>query len=104
MKIVRVTYTTQPGYAVQNAGNIQQVMADIRQIGHPGIFYHVCLGADGVTFTHTAFFEKEEYQKILFDLESFQTFQQQLKASGPAAPPAQEFLSLVGSSSPIFYA
>ena len=65
MKIVRVTYTTQPGYAVQNAGNIQQVMADLRQIGHPGIFYHVCLGADGVTFTHTAFFEKEEYQKIL---------------------------------------
>jgi hypothetical protein len=102
MKIVRVTYTTQPGYAAQNAGNIQQVMADLRQIGQPCIFYHVCLGADGQTFTHTAFFEQDEHQQILFDLESFQTFQQQLKASGPALPPAQEFLSLVGSSTPIF--
>ena len=33
MKIVRVTYTTQPGYAGQNAGNIQQVMSDLRELG-----------------------------------------------------------------------
>jgi hypothetical protein len=102
MKIVRVTYTTQPGYAAQNAGNIQSVMSDLRRLGHPGIFYHVCLGADGKTFTHTAFFEKEEDEKILFDLSSFQSFQQQLKASSPETPPAVEHPSLVGSSKPIF--
>ena len=102
MKIVRVTYTTQTGYAQQNQHNIQKVMADLRQIGNPGIFYHVCLGADGRTFTHTAFFERDECEKVLFDLVSFQTFQQQLKASGPETPPAPEKLSLVGSSQPIF--
>jgi hypothetical protein len=102
MKIVRVTYTTQAGYAAQNAGNIQSVMSDLRRINHPGIFYHVCLGADGKTFTHTAFFEKDEDQKILFDLSSFQSFQQQLKGSSPETPPAQEQLSFVGSSTPIF--
>ena len=102
MKIVRVTYTTQAGYAEQNQHNIQKVMADLRQIGHPGIFYHACLGADGKTFTHTAFFEQDEYEKVLFDLASFQSFQQQLKASGPETPPAAEKLSLVGSSQPLF--
>jgi len=102
MKIVRVTYTTQPGYAGQNAGNIQQVMSDLRELGSPGLFYHVCLGADGKTFTHTAFFEKDECEKVLFDLVSFQTFQQQLKASLPETPPASEKLSLVGSSQHLF--
>jgi hypothetical protein len=102
MKIVRVTYTTRAGYAEQNQHNIQKVMSDLRQVGHPGIFYHVCLGANGKTFTHTAFFEMDEFEKVLFDLESFKSFQRQLKASGPEAPPAQELLSLVGSSKPIF--
>ncbi|HZY38356.1 MAG TPA: hypothetical protein VFE53_16980 [Mucilaginibacter sp.] len=102
MKIVRVTYTTQPGYAGQNQHNIQAVMSDLRQAGHTGIFYHVCLGADGKTFTHTAFFEKDGDEKTLFDLASFQTFQQQLRASSPEVPPATEHLSLVGSSEPIF--
>jgi hypothetical protein len=102
MKIVRVTYTTQSGYADQNQHNIQQVMSDLRQAAHPGIFYHVCLGADGKTFTHTAFFDKEGAEKILFDLASFQTFLQQLKASSPETLPATEHLSLVGSSRSIF--
>jgi hypothetical protein len=104
MKRVRVTYTTLAGYAAQNAGNIQNVMSDLRRLDHPGIFYHVCLGADGKTFTHTAFFDKEGDEKILFDLASFQTFLQQLKASSPETSPATEHLSLVGSSKPIFNA
>ena len=55
MKIVRVTYTSKADYAAQNQDNIKKVMADLRQLDHPGIFYHVCMGADGKTFTHTAF-------------------------------------------------
>ena len=102
MKTVRVTYTTQPGYADQNQRNIQNVMSDLRKAANPAIFYHVCLGADGKTFTHTAFFEKDGDEKILFDLASFQTFLQQLKASSPETAPATEHLSLVGSSKPIF--
>jgi hypothetical protein len=101
MKIVKVTYTAKADYAAQNQLNIQKVMSDLRELNHPGIFYHVCLGADGKTFTHTAFFEPAESEKVLFALDSFQGFQQQLKASGPEVPPAQELLSLVGSSAAI---
>jgi len=103
MKIVKVTYTAKAEYAEQNQHNIQQVMNDLQQMAHPGIFYHVCLGSDGKTFTHTAFFSEDEYQQILLGLPSFHTFQQQLKASGPEVPPQQDNnLTLVGSSSPIF--
>ncbi|HWZ03365.1 MAG TPA: hypothetical protein VNX40_07100 [Mucilaginibacter sp.] len=102
MKIVRVTYTAKAEYAEQNQLNIQTVMSDLQKICHPGIFYHACLGADGKTFTHTAFFDEEEHEKVLFALSSFQSFQQQLKASGPEMPPKQELLTLVGSSTPIF--
>ena len=101
MKIVRVTYTTRAEYAPQNSENIQKVMADLQQLRHPGINYHACLGADGKTFTHTAFFDAEASQQVLFDLQSFKDFQQQLKASGPETPPKQEFLTLIGSSNTI---
>ncbi|BAU55098.1 hypothetical protein [Mucilaginibacter gotjawali] len=102
MKIVKVTYTTTAGYAEQNQRNIKKVMSDLQELAHPGIFYHVCMGADGKSFTHTAFFSTEEYQQILFDLVSFQTFQSELKQSGLDSPPKQEFLTLVGSSKQIF--
>jgi hypothetical protein len=102
MKIVRVTYTTKADYAAQNGGNIKNVMADLQKLNHPGINYNVCLGADGKSFTHTAFFKSDEDQKILFELLSFQLFQEQLKGSGPETPPKQELLALVGSSGGIF--
>lgn len=101
MKVVRVTYTAAPGYVAQNEKNIQAVMADLQQLQQPGLSYHACLGADGKTFTHTAFFEPAETEKVLFALESFKRFQEQLKASGPETPPKVEQLTLVGSSSKI---
>ena len=104
MKIVRVTYTTKPEYAAQNQQNIQQVMSDLQQLGHPGISYNAYLNADGKTFVHTAFFKADDDQQVLFDLGSFKTFQEQLKASGPEAPPKQELLTLVGWSNNIFNA
>jgi hypothetical protein len=102
MKIVRVTYTTSPGYADQNQANIKAVMTELQARKTGGINYHVCLGADGKTFTHTAFFKSEEDQKSLNDLSSFRHFQEQLKASGLEVPPKQELLTLVGSSVSIF--
>ena len=104
MKIVKVTYTTTAEYVAQNQRNIQIVMVDLQKIAHPGIFYHACLGADGKTFTHTAFFAEDEYEKVLFELSSFQSFQQQLKQSGPETPPKPELLTLVGSSKQLFNA
>ena len=102
MKIVKVTYTAKAEYAEQNKANIRAVMSDLQQLNHPGINYNCCVEPDGKTFIHTAFFEADENQKILFDLPSFQHFQQQLKASTPETPPKQDLLSLVGSSKNIF--
>ncbi len=102
MKIVKVTYTAIDTYVSQNQKNIQAVMADLQQLKHPGIFYHTCLGADGKTFTHTAFFKEAEFEQVLFGLTSFQYFQQQLKASGPEVPPKSEHMSLVGWSTELF--
>jgi len=102
MKIVKVTYTTNPAYAEQNQANIKSLMADLQKLKHPGINYNACLSADGKTFIHTAFFNSDEDQKVLNELASFKHFQEQLKASGLEVPPKQELLSLVGSSSNIF--
>jgi hypothetical protein len=102
MKIVKVTYTTNAEYAKTNQKNIRNVMDDLQKINHDGIFYHVCLGPDKRTFTHTAFFKSDEEQKILFELSSFKHFQEQLKLSRPDVPPKQEILALVGSSKNIF--
>jgi hypothetical protein len=102
MKIIKVTYTANPGFAGQNMKNIQAVMNDLRRLSYPGIFYHACLGPDGKLFTHTAFFKSEEDHKLLNELPAFNYFQQQLKADGFEVPPKSEPLTLVGSSKDIF--
>jgi hypothetical protein len=102
MKIVNVTYTINAAFAEQNQRNIKNVMADLQKLDHPGINYTVCLGADGKTFIHRSFFKSDEDQKLLNELPSFKYFQEQLKSYGFEAPPKQELLSLVGSSTNIF--
>lgn len=102
MKIIKVTYTTKAEYAGQNQQNIKNVMADLQKSDHQGINYHACLGADGKTFIHTAFFKTDEDQALLNQLPSFMHFQEQLKASGFESPPKQELLNFVGSSNSIF--
>ncbi len=102
MKIVKVTYTAKPEFAEQNQQNIQNVMADLQKLDHPGINYNSCLCADGSTFIHTAFFNSAEEEKILLELPAFKHFQEQLKLNGLEVPPKQELLSLVGSSKNIF--
>jgi len=102
MKIVKVIYTTKPEFAEQNQTNIKNVMADLQRLQHSGINYNSCLGADGKTFIHTAFFKSEEDQKLLNELPSFKHFQEELKSAGFEVPPKQELLTLVGSSTNIF--
>ena len=102
MKIVKVTYTAKAEYVSQNQNNIKNVMADLQKINNPNINYNACIGADGKSFTHTAFFKNEEDEKILFALPSFKTFQEQLKANGIETPPKQELMSLVAASTEIF--
>jgi hypothetical protein len=102
MKIVKVTYTTKAEYAEQNQRNIKNVMTDLQKLNHPGINYNACLSSDGKSFTHTAFFNADDDQKILNELSSFKYFQEQLKSGGLEVPPKQELLSLIGSSNNIF--
>jgi hypothetical protein len=102
MKIIKVTYTARPEFAAQNQANIQVVMGHLQQLSNAGINYNCCLCADGKTFIHTAFFKSDEEQKILNALPAFKHFQDELKASGFEAPPKQELLTLVGSSTNIF--
>jgi hypothetical protein len=102
MRIVKVTYTTTAEYSAQNQQNIKNVMLDLRKLNRPGINYHACLAADNKTFIHTSFFESDEDHKVLNDLPSFKTFQEELKSGGLEVPPKQEFLTLVGSTKDIF--
>lgn len=104
MKIIKVTYTANPGFVDQNMANIKAVMKDLQELNNPGIFYHACLGPDGKSFTHTAFFKSEEEHALLNKLLSFLYFQEQLKSNGFEVPPKQELLTLVGSSTNIFNA
>lgn len=102
MKIVKVTYTTKAEFSEHNQSNIKNVMNDLKIANHKGINCKACLSADNKTFTHTAFFKSDEDQKLLNDLPSFRSFQEQLKSSGLEVPPKQELLTLVGTSNDIF--
>jgi len=102
MKIVKVTYTTKPEYTEQNQSNIKRVMTDLQGIDNLGINYNSCVGVDGISFIHTAFFNSDEDEQVLMKLPSFIQFQQELRANGLEAPPKQELLTLVGSSTNIF--
>ena len=98
MKITRVQYTVQDGYVETNKRNIEQVMADLRQLNNPGIKYSSYQLEDGNTFMHFAVFPDEETSQILNDLESFNRFRKELKESGPESPPKAESLTMVASA------
>lgn len=102
MKVVKVTYTVKPGYAAKNTENIKTVMNDLLALNHAGIFYTACVGEDGRTFIHIAFFKSAGDQQVLLNLPSFTSFQQQLAASGPETAPKQELLTFIGSSVNLF--
>jgi len=102
MHIVKVTYTVKAGYAAKNQENISKVMSDLRKINHPGIRYSTYLGEDGNTFMHLALFEQKDFQQILFDLETFKSFQQELKNGNLEVPPKTEIMTLVDSCFDIF--
>ena len=97
MKIIRVQYTTNPGYVAKNKANIEKVIGDLREINNPGIKYATYLLPDEKTFMHFSQFESDEAHQVLLTLPSFITFQNELKASGLEVPPKSENLSLVAS-------
>ena len=98
MDVVKVQYTVKAEYVETNKKNIAKVMADLRELNSPDIKYSTFLQDDGKSFVHFAIRANEEAQAILGNLESFQEFQRQLRASGLESPPNAENLTLVDSS------
>ena len=102
MKAVKVQYTVKAGYTDTNKRNIRRVMADLQEIAHPGIKYSTFILEDGKTFIHLGMYSDQEALDVVNNLQSFQFFRDQLKASGPEAPPQGDDLNLVDSSYEIF--
>ncbi len=102
MPSVRVQYTVRPEFVDTNKANIARVMADLREADHSGIRYVAFVLPDGVTFMHVAMFADAEARGALGQLESFQAFQAQLKASGLVSPPDPKPLEFVASSWALF--
>ena len=78
-------------------------MADLRELAHPGIKYSTFVLNDGKTFVHIGMYAGQEALDVVNNLPSFQSFREQLKASGPEAPPKGDDLTLVDSSYEIFW-
>ncbi len=102
MKSVKVQYTVKAEYADTNKKNVAKVMADLRELAHPGIKYSTFVLDDGKTFVHFGMYAGEETMSIIGDLDSFKKFRQQLQESQPEAPPKADDLSLVASAYDIF--
>lgn len=99
MKVIKVTYTVQAGFAAQNQANINRFLGELQH--RRDIYYSVYLCADGKTFHHVAVYEDDAAQKILLELAAFKAFQQQRDASGLEVAPQIEALQWVGSTYPL---
>ncbi|MEO8665231.1 MAG: hypothetical protein ABI462_07030 [Ignavibacteria bacterium] len=102
MKAVKVQYTVKSDYTKRNSENIAKVMKDLRQVNNAGIKYSTFLMDDNKSFVHFAMMKDEDANQVLNNLDSFKTFQAELKASSPEVPPKVENLSLVACSYDIF--
>ena len=102
MKSVEVQYTVKAECAEKNKANIRQVMADLRELGNPGIKYSAFVLEDGKTFLHFGMYSDQEALDVVNNLPSFQFFREQLKASGPEVPPKGEDLNLIDTSFEFF--
>lgn len=98
MKIMKIQYTVQPGFAETNKQNIAKVMQELRTLNHPGVRYSAYTLDDGKTFVHLVTLKDEEAEKVIPSLESFKHFQTELRAGQPEVPPKFDDLALVGSS------
>lgn len=102
MKIVKVTYTVNPGFVATNQENVKKFVNDIAALNNPAIRYICYLAGDGKTFIHIGAFDNDEAQKQFLDLPSFKAFQQQRNGSGLEAPENLEIISLVAASYNLF--
>jgi hypothetical protein len=101
MKVTRVQYTVRAEFVEENKRNIAAVMRQLRAVGSNDVKYAVYLQQDGRTFMHFVHQSTAEAEQFPTSLESFKTFQAQLKPN-LEGPPKVEAFALVESSAPIF--
>jgi hypothetical protein len=101
MKVTRVQYTVRAEFVETNKRNIEAVMRELRAVGSDDVKYTVYLQQDGRTFMHLVHQNTVEAERFPTSLESFKTFQTQLKPNLDIAPKVETF-ALVESSAPIF--
>jgi putative heme iron utilization protein len=101
MKVTRVAYTVRAEFVEENKRNIAAVMRQLRELGSNDVKYTVYLQQDGRTFMHLVHQRTAEAERYPTSLESFKTFQAQLKPNLEVSPKVETF-ALVESSTPIF--
>ena len=101
MKVTRVQYTVRAEFVEENKRNIAAVMRQLRELGGHDVKYAVYLQPDGCSFMHLVHQRTAEAERYPTSLESFKTFQAQLKPNLEIAPKVEAF-ALVESSAPIF--
>jgi hypothetical protein len=100
MKVTRVAYTVRAEFVEENKRNIAAVMRQLRELGSNDVKYTVYLQQDGRTFMHLVHQRTAEAERYPTSLESFKTFQAQLKPN-LEVPPKVETFTLVETSTPI---
>ena len=101
MKVIRVQYTTKEDFVETNKKNIEKVMEELREIGNADVKYTSFEHEDGKTFMHIVMYNSKEAEQLPASLESFKTFQTQLKEN-LEAPPKVENFDVVDSSPKLF--
>jgi Uncharacterized conserved protein len=90
MKVFKVTYTVQEGFAAQNKKNVQAFIRKLKQVNDPALRYHVYQTADGNTFMHFAEYNNMEAQQTLLTLPAFLAFQKERDAHLEGQPTIEE--------------
>ena len=85
----------------QNKNNIDAVMRELRALNNNDVRYAVYLHSDGKTFMHLAQQNTAEAEKLPTSLESFKSFQTQLRAN-LEVPAKVEAFTLVDAAAQIF--
>lgn len=95
MKAVRVQYTVKPEYVETNKKNIHAVMNHLKNNQIEGMWYRAFLLEDGQSFMHINICENEETMGKLGEIELFNKFRMELKASSPVSPPKSENINMI---------
>lgn len=97
MKAVKVQYTVQPAFVIQNKANIQKVMDALKANPIEGMLYSSYTIEEGNTFVHINMAKDEETLSKINDVSEFLEFRKALKGSGLIVPPKQTTLNLVAA-------